>query len=481
MGKAAVIGGVAVLGGVYLGLAAYGGGVVQREYGAELDKLAQALPFVKVVDRQYDKGLFSATASYGLRFGCATPETGDGGQAVTVTIRDRIAHGPFPAFSSVGWARLDTQIALPAKAPEALRRWIESMKPEAIRTVIGFDGAAATRVELPGGEFKSGGGSLRWQPLRGSFRVNGARTSVSYDFDLPELALDFANKGGSGSFRLVNLRGQSSSEMSDGMILDSGSGTATLDQAQMQIDAARGKAQFELNQLKFANAAKTENDLLGATASMTGSASLKVGDKTFQFDKIELQESMKRLHAPTLHKISLAFWQELGGVCRQDSAGQAHSLKEKQAAMLFGMKDLLAYDPEYSVDRIAITYAGQEGMLAYSVAAKGVTDEDLQQADPRQLLGKLTARASARLPVLWLEKIGAETSRGRLTPQQIHAQIDTLLKQTSEAGYIVREGDFVSSAALFEGGRLSVNGKAIDSPALMPPPGRPEQDGENQN
>ncbi|MDR0775077.1 MAG: YdgA family protein [Azonexus sp.] len=466
MSKAVVFGvaTVAVLGGVYLGAAAYSGSMVQKEYEVALDEVTQALPFLRVVDRQYDKGLFSASATYGLQLGCASPEDEGGGKFVTLTFRDSIAHGPLPGFSSVGLARIDTQIVLPENAPESLRQWIGGMKPEAIRTAIDFGGATHTRVELPAGEIKNDNARLHWQAMRAGFRMNSGRTASSAEFELPEIAIDARSKEGESiRFRLVNLRGQSASEFSGpnwSTGNGSGSGTTTLDQVQLAF--SKGNVQVDLSQLKFTAEQKMENDLLGTSASFTGTASVKVGERTIVLDKIELQESMKRLHAPTLHKIVLGFWQELGGVCGKTPADFAQSMEEKQLAMLFGMKELLTHNPEYSVDKIAVTYESQEGRLAYSVAADGITSEDLHQPD--LLLGKIITKGSARLPIAWLAKITSEIKGGQAMPQEM---VDATIGELVGTGYVTREGDFIVTTTLFERGQLTINGKPFNTGALL--------------
>jgi len=470
MGKAGVfgVGAVVVLGAAYIGAAAYSGGAVQKEYDTAFDKMGQALPFVKIVDRKFDKGLFSSTASYGVRIGC-DPQEGGGavGQSMTVTFRDTITHGPLPGFAGVGLARIDTQIVLPPEAPAELRKWIESMKPDAIRTTIAFGGASVTRVELPGGEVKDKEASLHWKPVRFSASMNGAHTHLDYDVEVPEVAFDITKDGDTGSFKLINLRMQNSSDLAAGaFLMTGGNGSGSLDSLRFSADKAG--VLVDLHQLKLTSTAKTENDLLGTTASLTGALDVKAGGKEFKFEKIELQESMKRIHAPTLQKIMLGFWGEVGNICRKTPDELAKSLQGKQAEMLLGMKDLLAHDPEYSIDKIAVTWEGKEGQISYSLASHGITPEDLQQADPTKMLalmGKVTTKASAKLPLAWIEKIVAEVKGG--SPQEARAQIEGLLAPFVQAGYIVREGDYVSTSSVMERGKITINGKPFDPAALM--------------
>jgi uncharacterized protein YdgA (DUF945 family) len=465
MNKAVVFGAAAVvvLGGGYIGAAAYSGNVVQQEYEAALDEVGQALPFIKIVDRQYDKGLFSATASYGLQLGCASLM---GGKPVTlVTLRQTIAHGPLPGFAGVGSARIDTEIVLPENAPEGLRQWFANMKPEAIRTLIGYGGEISARIEIPEGEIKERDVRLHWQAMHLAFKRDGEQKASSVDYTIPEITFEFNREGKAGHFKLVNLHGQSANESAGDALFGNSSGTATLDQ--LQIAAAgggKGDVLFDFSQIKGATTQKMENDLLAISSSLTGAASLKVGDRSFKLDKIEMQESFKRLHAPTLQKIVLGLWQELRGVCSKTPDELKQSWADKEMEMLVSLKALLPYNLEYSLDKFAITYEGHEGSLAYSVAANGITVDDLQQPDMSFLIGKVATKASARLPIAWLKKIAAEKSGVKDVPQ---GMLDTMIGQLVDTGYVTREGDFITSAASFEQGQLTVNGKVLDNSSLL--------------
>ena len=471
MTKAAVSGVavIVVLGAAYVGLSAYSGSVVHKHYTEALDKMQKegALPpILKVTDSKYEQGLLSSTATLSLQLGCALP--GAATPAPVVTLHGDIAHGPFPAFSSLGLARIDTSIALPPDAPAPLRAWLAGMKPGAIRTTIGFGGASSTSVDLPAGQFKQDDGQLQWKPMHARFQLDGARKNFSYDLDMPEVALDFSGDSGAGSFKLVNLRGQADGTVVEGMLMGSGTGAFTLDQAQVQTDSPGGKLLFNLNQLKYTTKSQEANDLLDASVALTGTADFKMGDKALKLDKIEVQESMKRLHAPTLRKLSLGFWQSLGGsLCAAGNSDLAETMEEQQAAMLAGMAQLLPYNPEYSVDKVAVSYEGKEGTLAYSVAANGMTAQDLQTPDRNNLLGKITAKASGKVPLAWLEKIAAESGKDReLSPQETQQQLDSAIDSLVKEGYIIREGDFISSSAQFEHGQLTINGKPQALPGL---------------
>jgi uncharacterized protein YdgA (DUF945 family) len=250
------------------------------------------------------------------------------------------------------------------------------------------------------------------------------------------------------------------------MFFGNESGTITLDTMEVGSGSSKGSFLLALNQLKGVVKTQVENDLLQASTSITGTADIEAGGKAFKLEKIELQEAVKRLHAPTLNKLVLQFWQDLGGLSSGQPEELAKAMQKKQAEVMAAMKQLLIYDPEYSVDT-AVSYAGQEGTLAYSLATHGVTEQDLQAPDPRgALIGKVTAKASAKLPIGWLEKTMAAKD-GQAAPQQTHQMLDSILAGLTGAGYVTREGDLLSSSALFDKGQLTINGKPLSLGALL--------------
>ena len=70
---------------------------------------------------------------------------------------------------------------------------------------------------------------------------------------------------------------------------------------------------------------------------------------------------------------------------------------------------LLAFNPEYSVDKMAASYLGKEGELSYSLGVQGVTADEAKRLkdDPKAVIKKLAVAASLKLPVPWIRNIMA--------------------------------------------------------------------------
>ncbi len=75
MNKPLAVGlGVIALGvAAYVGATAWSGQKIESAYNTTLDKMATQMPFVKVVDRQYDKGLWASTSTVTVELGCMPP------------------------------------------------------------------------------------------------------------------------------------------------------------------------------------------------------------------------------------------------------------------------------------------------------------------------------------------------------------------------------------------------------------------------
>ena len=113
-----------------------------------------------MVDRQTEKGLFSSTFSGSVRIGCVPDMTagkdgkdGNSAKPLVIGFKDHVFTGPLPGFKGFGAAVVESQILLPADAPEGLRNYVAGMKPQDIRTEVGYGGNYKTALRLPAGDF----------------------------------------------------------------------------------------------------------------------------------------------------------------------------------------------------------------------------------------------------------------------------------------------------------------------------------------
>ena len=466
MKKAAVAAAVVVLVvGGYLGATALTGQRIASAYDARVAKLEKQFPFVRVVDRQTDKGLFSSTFSGNVRVGCLPAgEDGKSGVPLVIGFTDHVLTGPLPGFKRFGAAVIESQITLPAEAPEALRNYLAGMKPQDIRTEVGYGGGYTTALRLPAGDIALPAGRLSWPEVRanGTGQLEGGAAAM--DGHLPEIAFrgaaDSKGPGKDVNFKLVNLRWKSTQSGDSSVWLRPGSSQVDIERIELTAGAGDKSVSAQLGKLKYLTELSADQELLNVKIAVTGNGTLQIGKDAppIQLDDIEFQESIKRLHGPTLQKVMDISTADLS-TCGEPG-GPAVDAGARGQELLGMLAQLLPHTPELSVDKLAVTYDGARGEVSYAVSAPGLTGQDLENRGALQarLQQKLVLRANAKLPVAWIEQLGTRGGDAAGAQQRV-AQANTMLDLATAKGIAVRDGDFVTSALRMEGGAITVNGK----------------------
>ncbi|RZI73940.1 MAG: DUF945 domain-containing protein [Variovorax sp.] len=467
MKKAAVAAAVVVvIGGAWLGATAYTGHRIADAYETRVAKLEKQFPFMRVVDRQTDKGLLSSTYSGKVQMGCA-PEAAGGdkaGKPVVIGFRDEVRHGPLPGFTGFGAAVIDSQITLPDSAPEALRKYVAGMAPGAIRTMVGYGGDYTTALRLPAGDVAFPAGQLSWPEVRasGSGKLDGSASS--FDGHLPEIAFRGIDKPDAKAmnFKLVNLRWKGENRGEGSIWLRPGTSSMEVERIELLGDAGGKAISAQIGKIKYLTELGADQDLLNVKATVTADATLQLGAdaKPIQLDNLEFQETISRLHGPTLQKVLDASMADLS-TCGAAGAPALDPAVRGQE-MLAMLAQLLPYAPELSVDKLAMSYEGQRGELSYAVSAPGLTAKDIEArgALQRQLQQKLVLRADAKLPIAWIEQFGARAGDAAGAAQRV-AQANSMLDLAVGKGFVVRDGEYVTGKLRMERGAILVNDKPL--------------------
>ncbi|RZL89187.1 MAG: DUF945 family protein [Variovorax sp.] len=300
---------VVVIGGAWLGATAYTGHRIAGAYEARLAKLEKQFPFLRVVDRQTDRRLLSSTYSGKVQVGCVPDAAaGDkGGKPLVIGFRDQVRHGPLPGFQGFGAAVIDSQITLPEDAPEALRKYVAGMAPEDIRTTVGYGGDYKTALRLPAGEVAFPAGQLSWPEVRatGSGKLDGSASS--FDGHVPEIAFRGTDRPDARAvnFKLVNLRFQGANQGAGSVWLRPGTSSMEVERIELLGDADGKAISAQIGRIRYLTELGADKDLLNVKATIAADATLQFGAdaKPIQLDNIEFQESIKRLHGPTLQKV----------------------------------------------------------------------------------------------------------------------------------------------------------------------------------
>jgi hypothetical protein len=246
-----------------------------------------------------------------------------------------------------------------------------------------------------------------------------------------------------------------------------------IDSLEVRSDSERAPVTARLTNLKYAAEVTGAKDLLDGKVALSADASIQLGRdaQPFELDKVEVVESFKRLHAPTLESFIAGSMRSLPN-CETSASGNTESATppdekdEMRAAraqeMLQGLLQLLPHDPEFAVDRIAFTHAGRRGELSYSVGIKDFALKDgetLAKAQPR-LMNALIVKARATLPAPWVKQLSA-LAGDEAGADDRALQATMLLEMALSKNYAVRNADDITSELLFERGVATLNGKPL--------------------
>lgn len=453
---AVVLAGTVVVGGA----AVTGSQAMKTIQGAPAQWHAQ-WPLLKVVDQKYQKGLFSATHSLTLSFGCGSTKDNP------ITIRQTIQHGPLPGFKSLAAAVVDTEIVVPENEKKAVAALIGSDKsPFTAHTVVGFGGATTTNFSIPAMNFTAPTGEkMAWQGLSGDMKHAGGK--IFYDVASPGFSFNGKDEKTTVDMKLAALRLHGELGDAPGSFwLRPGAGEFELVSLDMNaVNSAQPgmpPMKVSLSQLKGASENKLEGELL----SNTGKLSAKGSVNDVRIDKMEMQVSIKRIHAPTYQRFIQRLIDTSITAC---DTKQQLSPQAVMAQMQQDLAALLPYNPEYALDKLAVEVDGKRGELSYSLGVAGATAADAQMPLPMLLMSKGQLRGEIKLPSLWVEKMLGQFGGGSKDDPAAQAEMtNVMISKFVNDGYVVRNGEMLTSKIAFEKGQLTVNGKPITPPGARP-------------
>lgn len=469
---------------VVAGASAWTGVRLKEQMDAAATRLPVEVPVVRLVAKTYERGVFSSTQTVTLEFGCpalaspaaASPAAGASAPAraapVQLTARHRIQHGPFPGFRSVGAALIDSDIVVPEASRKNVAALFGDKAPVSAQTRVAFSGAYDSRITVPAFSYKlPSGDQIAWQGLQSDVSASGwgPGAKVRYQMVLPGLTVAMKDERAAMDMKFSGMKAKGDFVVGPSFWLSAGHSEGEVDAISIDMKGQAGAAattppmKLSFGALKSVSDTSIERDLLGMTMRMTGSGS--IGET--RLERLEMQASMRRLNV-TAYAALLQQVMNPALLCAEKPADPQVLL----AQLAQGMGALLLHNPEYTLDKLAFEIDGKRGELAYAIGVEGVTEADLKLPMQAMLMTKAKVSGQAKLPVAWIQKLmaGVGGERGAMAAQP--EMLDVMLDQMAGQGFIVRDGEFVSSKFEMAQGKLSVNGKPLGAgmpPALAPP------------
>jgi uncharacterized protein YdgA (DUF945 family) len=452
---------------VLLGAAIVGGAMVT---GTQAKKQLQSAPLawqsqwpmLKVLDQHYDRSVFSGTHTVSLQLGCEGGAATGGSAPVVVTLVQHVKHGPLPGFSGVGAAVIDTELVLPEAARKVMAELTGDQPPIKAHTEVALSGASHTQVTMPAFRMSGPNGQqIAWQGLTGDVRDSGS--SLQYDVSVPGFTMSTRDEKVAVQIRMAGLRARGQMNGGGMLWVRGGKGEGELASLEMSFEGQNGSPvpplKLAFSQLRFAAENALDKDLLSNTGHFSGQG--MVND--VKLDKIELQASIKRLHAPSYERLMQHVMDTSAAACGMK---QAVSPQVMLAQVQQDLAALLPFNPEYAIDQFAVETGGKRGEMSYAFGIAGATEADAQLPLPTLLMTRAQLRGHARVPVEWVEKTAARLgASGAADPAAQAEMVNVMLTKMTSDGFVLREGEMLSTQFSLEHGQMLVNGKPVGRPA----------------
>jgi len=379
-------------------------------------------------------------------------------RSLSLSLRERVLHGPWLGRAGIGLARVDSQFALSEAVRKTLVEVLGTDQPLRIVTRMGMLGGTTITVS---GEHRHvafdklapqlGKGTIDWGDF--SLSISTGHHADSYDANGRQPRIEVSEPD-SGLRMLAS--------------------DITLNAAGKRIvdDLYDGGATFRIGKLSYARGGKplVDVDAIESTASIVRKGdyvdyAVKVGSGPVRGAAVDAGGvGLQEMHSDlTVRHLHIATLQKLLSAIQAANAKVFDGATDPQAALQPPLREqgieLLKHDPELWIDRIGVVTSQGAGTLRGSVKFTGVTDADLA-AGALALLPKLAADFTLEIAQSLAERIPGGA---------------TLSGPGVDGGYLVRKDGKLVSHLEYRQGSLLVNGKAprmpqnLQLPGLTPP------------
>ncbi|WP_227815297.1 YdgA family protein [Nitrogeniibacter aestuarii] len=439
---------------------------------AQLD----ANPFIKVVQRTYERGVFSANESVTIEvFGDMMrsmagdmPEGMEAPEPLQLTFNSAISHGPFVAGLSA--AVIDSELVIPETAQEEARKLFGDAKPLTAHTVVKFNGSGSSAVKSPalsaplpavdGGE----PGHMAWEGLDVNIDFAADMSHYTMNGTAPKLEI-LDGKGVHMVMTGMTLAADQTRVFEDDPFLFAGTQSFTVGTVSISGPELEGEP-VSLKDVSYDISAPLKDDFLDLGARISAQV-VQVGD--FNFGPAHYDFSLEHLHARTvseLYKRMMEMYSDPSVFMGKGDPAMAMS------AMAGPAMALLQHDPVLKLDRLSFNTPSGEALVQARASLPGLQPEEA--GNPMIMIGKLQASGSLALPEQMMREMMLNRTQSQLammdpeatlTDEQVamvNAQLDAQLQQFESQGYIDRADGLIKARFAFKQGQLTVNDKPFN-------------------
>ncbi|MDA8449531.1 YdgA family protein [Acidovorax sp. NCPPB 3859] len=469
--------------------AAYGGATwylgqrAQAGYQDAVAELRKALGDDAVVSADYDQGFFSSKARLVMQWAGAPAQEGrPASPPLRLVVDTVVRHGPL-AGARVAAAVADYRFALEGLDDEALAHLDKASAP-VLTSVHHLTGSHDVHLRLPAGEAEGGDGvALRWQEMVSDFAIGRDGRRLQGRFRWPEFNItglpDSAAQAAAEDEEENDADETASAEPVDRTSITVGGMEGTFDYVPINglwgigpgkgdmrfarvaasVQPAEGRDPRPLLDVRNATGIYLI-DATDSTLSMTTTMSAAGRIGALDFDSLGLEEKIQRIDIEAIRSFQRTL---LDGYRAGGLAQAMASMEERGAAVLTeNAPRLVAALPAYSM-KMKATYQGRTGQLEYGGEVKRApSDAEVAQAGWMSALMKTSVlQATARVPKAWALPLMQSTGRPGAQAQDV----DAMVAMAQSSGYLIQEGEFLTSAIQLQPGQLTLNGKTLPLPS----------------
>ena len=449
-----------------------------QEDDARLEKTL----FLKLVKRDYQRGLFSASSTETIEIDRAMFLSLYGGQQAAndmpaleplqISFRSEIKHGPFPGFSAFAAALVDTELVIDESIQTSVAKIFNGQKPFAMHTRFGFDGGGIFTMSSPAlthtFDADESGQALTVSSDGLTISGNFARKLAQYDvrFDFPRA--EFSANTGQVSFSGLRLDAQQKRPMEE--FADFYLGTTKVSIDNLAVKIASKETPLLIDALAYEVATPANGEFIDIITKLSAQK-VQLGEKVESTESAEKVESVEKtenaeksekpantygplnydISARHLHTRTLA---EAMQSLTEDSARpewRAEVAKDPQKAFAGLAKPglaLLNQNPEIRIDEIRLKT--DQGDLWLTAFAKLDEGKELPAFIPLLLVSRLNAGAEMNVS----ESLFGEAHSSR---------VNFFVKE----GFAERENGQIKSKLNFTQGQITLNGKPFNPLVAM--------------
>ena len=469
---------LAVIGVAYTASAWYLGKNVEAKVNQQYDNLMASQPYLKIVDRDYRRGIFQSEETVTLALADKIAAAGGpDAQPLELKFHSRIQHGPFPGFSTLGAATSETELVLSDETQAKMRKLLGDASPFLQSSHIQFDGSGSAHFSSPRFEveFPDKQGELRritWEGFDGRMDFTPDARAFTLHLLAPKLEISDSN-GVAMTLSDIAFEGDQQQMFEDLPFLYSGTSHFAI--GKLSIDDGKGKTgPVVVQRLVYDVDIPRQGDYLDVI-TRTGADNLSIGKESIGPAHMDI--SFRHLHARAVAALN----QKMMSIYSDPNlqGGSPEALVGQMAAQLQeDAQTILAHDPQINIDRLSLSNPDGEAKLAAQVKLVGLTLEEI--TNPFMLMTKIEANGDLSLPeemIVQLLRKPPFSSQGiaELSPEEIEArgkaaadQFQMQVAMLTDQGYLNREGNLVKTNLSFKAGQLKINGKPFVPMAQTP-------------